>query len=468
MSNRVVILGAGPAGLWTALTLLEDTPGLDVTVIEEEQVPGGITGSFEYRGITFDYGSHRLHPSTSPEILAKIGAMLGDDLLKRPRNGRIWLEGRFISFPLKPHDLLLNLPPSFSLGFAKDMLMSPFRSGRDGATFEDTLIAGLGRTISSRFYFPYARKLWGLPPEELSPVQARKRIASGSTWKMLLKALSSLSGSKAVGGYYFYPGKGFGQIAERTAQEAVIRGARIMYGSPAVSLRIPDDSGPGAVVLQSGTGVPADFLFSTIPLRGLMEIMGPGLPQPVAEAASGLSSRSMVFLCLEVRGSRFTRYDAHYFPGPGTCFSRMSEPKNYSMSDTPGDRTGLCFEIPCGETDKVWEMDDGEILKRVLKDLGTTGLPAPEVLSSTVGRKRNVYPVYDLEFASRLSVIEDYLDPMERLVTLGRQGLFVHDNTHHTIEMGIAAGRCLGPDLRWDRDRWEGYRRLFESHVVVD
>jgi protoporphyrinogen oxidase len=468
MKNRVVILGAGTAGLWTALTLAETQPDLDVTLVEMKDSPGGITGSFDYRGITFDYGSHRLHPATPPPILERISGMLGGDLLKRPRNGRILLEGRFISFPLRPADLLLSLPPSFSLGFLMDTLISPFRRRGDGTTFEDTLIGGLGRTISRRFYFPYARKLWGLPPGELSPVQARKRVAAGSISRMLGKVLSSTFRPGGSGNIFYYPRKGFGQIAERTAEEAEKLGAVFHYGSPAVSVKIPAEDCSGAVTLDSRMEIKADFILSTIPVSSLTDMIHPAVPQYVAEAAAGLSFRSMIFCFLEVMGERYTKYDAHYFPGEGTIFSRLSEPGNYSMSDdTPG-RTGLCFEIPCSSGDGIWGMDAVEVLEKVLSDLEGTGLPVPGVLSHRVARRDNIYPVYDLGFQQNLSKVEEYLDGAGNIVTLGRQGLFVHDNVHHAIEMGIAAGKCLNSDLAWDREEWARYRDIFASHVVAD
>ncbi len=99
-----------------------------MTVIEQNPQVGGNAGSFELDGVHADYGSHRLHPACDPEILADIRSLVGEDLLDRPRNGRIRLKGRWIRFPLRPVDLLLRLPPDFALGTARDMLTSPFRS----------------------------------------------------------------------------------------------------------------------------------------------------------------------------------------------------------------------------------------------------------------------------------------------------------------------------------------------------
>ena len=111
---HVVILGAGPAGLGAAYRL--SRRGLaQVTVLERNAWIAGNAGSFELAGMQVDYGSHRLHPACDPEVLDDIRSLLGDDLLDRPRHGRIRLRGRWIHFPLKPLDLALRLPPTFIL-----------------------------------------------------------------------------------------------------------------------------------------------------------------------------------------------------------------------------------------------------------------------------------------------------------------------------------------------------------------
>jgi protoporphyrinogen oxidase len=221
-------------------------------------------------------------------------------------------------------------------------------------------------------------------------------------------------------------------------------------------------------VTSEGERIETDFLFSTIPVTQFVKTLKPAVSSPVLEAAQGLSFRSMIFCILELKGSPYTQFDAHYFPGEDTCFSRLSEPKNYSMAKNPANRTGLCFEIPCTEGDEIWDLDDENVLRLVMTDLGKTDLPNPEISDFTIRRKKNIYPVYDHNFESRLEIIEECLDSLDHTVSLGRQGLFVHDNTHHTIEMGIAAAECLSSDLKWDTSRWADFRKQFESHVVVD
>jgi len=117
-ATDLIILGAGPAGVGAAFRAAG--AGRRVLVVERGQGPGGAAASFELDGIRVDHGSHRLHPTIPPRILDDLRGLLGDELQRRPRNGRIFLEGRWIRFPLRPADLARRLPPSFLLGAARD------------------------------------------------------------------------------------------------------------------------------------------------------------------------------------------------------------------------------------------------------------------------------------------------------------------------------------------------------------
>ena len=141
----IAILGAGPAGVGAAWRLAR-RGCFDVTLVERGESVGGNAGSFELAGLRVDYGSHRLHPSCAPEILADIRRMLGEDLLDRPRHGRIRLRGRWVHFPLKPADLATHLPPGFLAGVAADSLRKLVRRGGEDS-FAGVLERGLGRTI---------------------------------------------------------------------------------------------------------------------------------------------------------------------------------------------------------------------------------------------------------------------------------------------------------------------------------
>ena len=114
--TTVTVLGAGPAGLLAALEAAE--AGHQVTLLEAADHVGGMAGSFEVAGQRVDYGSHRLHPATDPNVMRRIQELLGDDLQARERQGRIRLRGKWVGFPLRAVDMIRSLPADFSASVA--------------------------------------------------------------------------------------------------------------------------------------------------------------------------------------------------------------------------------------------------------------------------------------------------------------------------------------------------------------
>jgi protoporphyrinogen oxidase len=472
-SCRVAILGAGPSGVGAAYQLARTGRGA-ATVLERAPVVGGLAGSFELGGLRVDFGSHRLHPACAPEILADIRTLLGDDLLDRPRHGRIRLRGRWIHFPLKPLDLALKLPPGFALGTAADLVARRLPGGAPAGeeSFATVLHRGLGKTICRDFYFPYARKIWGLPPEALSAIQARRRVKAGSLGKMAGKILSAIPGMKPRGfGRFYYPRRGYGEITERYHEAARDLGARFEFGAAVETVERLVHGGC-RVHYRRGEEVEAldvDHVWSTIPLTVLVRSLRPAAPAEVLAATEAIRYRSMILVYLVVGRERFTEFDAHYFPGAEIPFTRMSEPRNYSLAQEPRDRTVLCAELPCAAGDPYWSMSDADLGALLENTLAQMGLPlgAP-VLQVATRRLPQAYPIYERGYEERFATIDRWLSAQPAVLTLGRQGLFAHDNTHHTLAMAYAAVNCLDASGHFDRERWAGYREVFETHVVED
>ncbi|MEZ4422633.1 MAG: FAD-dependent oxidoreductase [Gemmatimonadota bacterium] len=461
---RVVILGGGPAGVGAAYQLHRSGKGQAV-LFEQNDGVGGNAGSFDVDGVRVDFGSHRLHAACDPAILADIESMLGEDFGFFERHGRIRLRGRWLHFPLKPLDLFLRLDKGFALGAFRDMVTKALPGGPpEGETFASVLRANLGPTICEHFYFPYARKMWGQPPERLSGIQARKRVTAG-TFKKLLKRLASPPGK---GGYY-YMRRGYGQISEAYADQARALGADLRLGWRVERLA---RNGSGWTVEASNgserVSVEADQVWSTIPVTIVARIMDPAPPPEVLEAAGQIDYRAMVLAYLTLDVDQFTTTDAHYFPEENVCFTRLSEPKNYFRSTEPKGRTVLCAEIPCSPDDEVWGMDDEALGRRVAADMATAGLAlARPPVAVRSRRLRQAYPIYPLGYEVPLGVLDQWVEGVDGLLSYGRQGLFAHDNTHHALYMAYSAVDCLR-GTGFDDARWAEYREVFKTHVVED
>ena len=469
---RVAVLGAGPAGLGAAFQLSRQ--GLaHATVLEQRQEPGGNAGSFELEDIHVDYGSHRLHPACDPEILHDLQGLLGEDLLLRPRHGRIRLRGRWIHFPLRPLDLVAHLPKGFALGVGFDALKK-FFPVQDGApqTFASVLQRALGSTICRDFYFPYARKLWGLSPEELSVTQARRRVSANSLLRMVRKVAAAIPGLKPAGaGKFYYPRLGYGQISDALFKAAKTKGTEFIFGARVTAIERENNKivGVGYQVDGREQFLSSSLIWSTLPITWLVKSIRPEAPPAVMKAANQISFRSMILIYLVLEQDQFTEYDAHYFPEQSVPISRLSEPKNYSSTAEPRGRTILCAELPTSPESAEWAMSDEELGRSLCSWLEQAGLPVRAKVRRVVTRRlKQAYPIYRAGYETNFEVVDRWLGEIQGLLTFGRQGLFAHDNTHHALYMAYAAAKCLNSGGAFDWTQWQEFRKIFETHVVED
>jgi protoporphyrinogen oxidase len=212
----------------------------------------------------------------------------------------------------------------------------------------------------------------------------------------------------------------------------------------------------------------AHVVLSTIPLPLLVRVMRPSAPTDVLASCDALRYRAMVLVYLVLETDRFSEYDAHYFPGREIPVTRISEPKNYSLNG-PGGLTALCAEVPCTPDDRIWSATDDELGAMVRQALETAGLPVQAKVRQVVTKRlRQAYPIYTLGYRDHFGRLDRWTDGIEGLVSLGRQGLFAHDNTHHTLAMAYAACECLSASGAFDRSAWHAHRKHFETHVVED
>ena len=57
--KKVIIIGAGPAGLTAGYELLKDNEEYEVVILEEDKQVGGISKTVRYNGNRMDIGGHR-------------------------------------------------------------------------------------------------------------------------------------------------------------------------------------------------------------------------------------------------------------------------------------------------------------------------------------------------------------------------------------------------------------------------
>ena len=466
--QRVVVLGAGPAGMAAAWRLSE--LGHQVTVLERDDAVGGMARTINVGNYAVDFGPHTFHireTAESREILDAIKKFFGEDPLILTRGTRVLLRGKEYVYPLEMLQVLTGVSPFLSARIIFDYVIASIKStlspSKREDSFEDWGVRNLGRTLYDLCFGIYSARVWGLPTAQISSKQAQ-RVAKLNLKNIILRTLGIKADPATYFTKYMYPRKGISLLYEGMAAEVRKAGNVIKLESPAVRLeRDPStSSGQGGdriarvFYLENGREqkVECDVLLSTLPLPALVNMITPALPAPVAAHAAKLRYRSLKLIYIALKRPQMTDYHWVYLLDEQFRVNRLSEQKNVSPDMVPADRTVLCIELSLWKDEPLWQASDEEIYKLALGDLMKMGygVTAAEVEEYHITDIPTAYPVYELNFEDNLIPVLDGVHELSNVLTLGRHGLFLNNSMDDNVLLGMRIAdhinRPQGPDSR--------------------
>src|ERR1051326_7320526 len=278
--KEVVVIGAGPAGLTAAYTLLKRAAGdVGVTVIEADPVyVGGLSRTVGYRGFHFDIGGHRFF-SKSKEIEDLWTEILPRDMLVRPRSSRIYYRGKFFSYPLKAGEAFFKLGPVESLLCLVSYLKARLFPVAEPKSFEDWVGNQFGRRLFRIFFKTYTEKVWGMSCREISADWAAQRIKGLSLATAIKNALvpdksaTNASTVKTLINSFRYPRRGPGMMWEACAEKVKALGGELVMGRRVTQCAWDDGRKCWLVTTRDAEGSERRFrahhVISSAPLRSL-------------------------------------------------------------------------------------------------------------------------------------------------------------------------------------------------------
>jgi protoporphyrinogen oxidase len=451
-SRRLLVVGAGPAGLTAAFDAA--TLGWAVTVLEKDpQYVGGISRTVCHDGYRFDIGGHRFF-SKSDEVTRWWKARLPDDFIQVRRLSRIYYRARFFDYPLKPWNALSNLGLLTSIGCVLSYGWARIFPRRPEVSLEDWVTNRFGKRLFSIFFKTYTEKVWGIPTNQLSADWAAQRIKGLSLSKAVLNAFRRKAPGegaviKTLIDTFSYPRLGPGQMWEKTAADIRGLGGRIEMGTRAA--RIRHAGGRVLGIETEGQGgkrseVAADEFVVSMPLRETVLAFDPPLPAEAISAAKGLRYRDFLTVAIVVEGDNPFPDNWIYIHEPGVKLGRIQNFKNWSeaMIGKPG-TTCLGLEYFCFEGDGLWNSSDEALVELGKKELAQLGLiKSGRALGGYVVRVEKAYPVYDPNYQANLSVIRKALAPFQNFRVVGRNGMHKYNNQDHSMMTAMLAVRNLG------------------------
>jgi protoporphyrinogen oxidase len=461
-NKKIIITGAGVTGLAAAWKLSQQ-PGYDITIIERDSVPGGLARTFAWEGYKLDLGPHRFHTEI-PEIREFIRTFCEENMERVDRFSRMVLNGKFIPYPIKPLPTFRALGLSKSISFGLSALSVLFQSkAPDQCSYEEYVSRYYGYSLYKNLFEPFAVKVWGIPPTELAGETARLRLKGDSIWHALIDGL--LSRQETYVQNFLYPPEGIGQIPQKFADEAVQRGVNILYEHSITKVHHQNNAVKEITIEQHGEPktLPCDILISTIPVPALLQMIEPKPQEEMIGASKQLTFRDLVLLYLIYDRDYGIRDTWLYFPEANIPFSRISVPENFSRLNQIKDQTCLCLEYPCVENDAVWNMDADTLAQEADRVLMKCGLVDTVSKTRLAVQVKDGYPIYHTNYQSSLQTCMNYIGGLQHCLTVGRQGLFRHNNTDQSIQMGLDVAQHIlsgTPQADWydNVERYNDYR----------
>jgi protoporphyrinogen oxidase len=196
----------------------------------------------------------------------------------------------------------------------------------------------------------------------------------------------------------------------------------------------------------------ADFVFSSMPVRDLIEAMGQNVPKEVREIAAGLCYRDFVAVGLLVKKLKI-RNDTDvktvndvipdnwiYIQEKDVKIGRLQIFNNWSPYMVADRNTvWLGLEYFCNEGDEFWCMEEEEFKKFAAAELVKINIIEKEdILDGVVIRVEKTYPAYFGSY-DNFDVIRNYTDGFNNLFLIGRNGMHRYNNQDHSMLTAMTA-----------------------------
>lgn len=448
--QKVLILGAGVAGLSAAWRLVEE--GYDVEIFEREAVVGGLSRTTEYKGFLFDFSAHRFN-SDNPDIVKRFKYLAGDHLLRVDKKSLIYNWGKYLQYPPKAQEVLFAMPPLLALrsGFEftyatiKSMVIKP-----KNRSFSDWTRSRFGKTLSKHLNEKYAEKLWKRKANTLSGDWATQRIGSFRLKDFLVALFTKGSNnvykqSDPDSDWFYYCDNGIGQFPLSMAREVQKKGGTIRTKTIVNRIEKTSD-GYTVSYLENGTIKKAtgDLVISTLPLDILIRSIANPVPAKVKKTIQSLQYLAVIIVNILVNKPKVTDVSWIYYPDRDMICNYIMEFKNWSRNMAPKDKTSISVNITSMIGDDIWKMKDKDLIKRSITDLEKVDmLHRKDVIDGFVQRLPYAYPLYDLDYKKNMQVIQEYLSKFPGFYTVGRTGNFQYINSDRAMEDGIATAERI-------------------------
>ena len=419
MSEQVVIIGAGPAGLSCAIHLQEQ--GIEPIIFEKESRPGGLLRT-EYiqNKFFFDYAGHLLH-FRHPEIENWLKELAGvENLTKLKRRSFIFSKQTLTPYPFQVNTYKL---PAYVIlesvfGFIKAKLQPP----RKAENFKEWILANFGKGFARHFFFPFNQKFWKINLEELTSEWAEWSIPKPSLREVIKGGLGLNRKDYGYNIWFYYPKKGGVEFIVRKLAGNV---EKIFLNREIIAVHHKSKK----ILLDNGEEIRYNYLVSTMPLRELI-LRITDIPEDLRRKAENLRYISVLCVNIGFKGPKIPEYHWIYFPEEEYIFYRLGFYSNFCTLKS--EYQSLVLEI--SYLPEISPDLEKEYQERAVSDLRKTGILGSEHKIEYLGTMKipYAYVIYDHYRSRVLPQLLNFLKE-NQILTIGRYGRWHYSTTEDAL-----------------------------------
>ncbi len=487
--KKVVIIGAGPAGITAGYELVKNKQ-YEVTLIEADSSVGGISKTINHAGNRMDIGGHRFFSKSKKvndwwlEILPMQGKQTFDYvktnrhvslpskgvnpnttdkvMLKRQRVSSIFYKQKFFDYPIK-----LSIKTIWNLGIINTFLcglsyMYSLVKKLPETSLENFYINRFGKRLYNIFFEDYTAKVWGKHPRDLSADWGAQRVKGLSVIKLLKNILFKnieMKGQTETSliEEFYYPKFGPGQLWETAAEKFISYGGKLIKSAKVVELKF-ENGKISQVGYQKGktiSFIKSDIIISSMPLKDLIAIFDLKVPENIKTIAQNLPYRDFITVGIMTRRLKIKNntkiktvnniipdnwiyvQDKNVKLGRIQIFNNWSP---YLLKKENQNNVWLGLEYFSSSNLPEWKYDDTQWKEIAVDDLLKSGIiySKQDVLDYCVEKVLKAYPAY-YDSYDKIDELIQYLNAIPNLYCIGRNGQHRYNNMDHSMLTAFAA-----------------------------
>ena len=481
--KKIIIIGAGPAGLTAAYEALKRNKKgkkYDVIVLEAENQVGGLSKTINYDGNRIDIGGHRFFSKNEDinnfwkELLPLQGEKSYDDkilkrkakiaengpdpenndrvMLIRRRISRILYLNKFFDYPIS-----LKFQTLKNMGFKRtsQIVFSYLKTlfvKKEKNSLKNFYINRFGKKLYNIFFEKYTEKLWGRHPKNISADWGSQRVKGLSIKEVIKNMFSKKSQETSLIDEFWYPKYGPGQLFDCLAEKVENMGGKILRNHNVINININKSNKIKSVICNNNgksKEIDGDVFISSMPIKDLVNSINKEMvSEKLVKIANGLPYRDFMTVGLLVNNLNLKNTTEIktfnnivpdcwiYVQEPEVKLGRIQIFNNWSpyMLKDAKNTVWIGLEYFCSEGDRYWNMSDEEFISFAIDELIKIKVLENKgnVIDSCRIKVKKAYPAY-FDAYSEIDKLKEYLNSISNLYCIGRNGQHRYNNMDHSM-----------------------------------